>query len=454
MATHNPFIKTNAPNNKAKILNASPPIILAGGFMGLIILGTIFLAMPFAASNEPIGLFNAFFMAASAVTVTGLSIIDTSADLNLIGKSILIILVQLGGLGFVTFAVLTSLALGRKLSLKQQAVALQAFNQTNVSHIKDTAVIVIKVTLVIEAIAALGLALWWWRTMPFDTALIQGIFHAIAGFNNSGFAFFDGSLNSFNNDAVTILTIAFLIIFGGIGFSIIHDISEQRKWSKLMPYTKIVLIGTLFLNLFGFIAFLLIEMNNNATIGNLPWHGKILSAFFQSITTRTAGFTTFDVSQMRDSSTLISLVLMFIGGGSLSTASGIKVGTFMVIMAAMWSYITQRHEIVLMKRSIELETIQKSLSLIVISGIFIVFGVFVLTLLETKPFIDLLFEVVSALTTTGMTRNTTPELSTASQTIIIILMFAGRLGPLTLVYSLATRKSSRIRYPVANFPVG
>ena len=444
----------NIKYNKAKILNASPPLILAGGFMALIFIGTLLLAMPFSAQQQPIGLFNAFFMAASAVTVTGLSIIDISADLTLTGKSILITLVQLGGLGFVTFAVLTSLALGRKLSLTQQAVALQAFNQTKVSHIKDTAVLVIKITLIIEAIAALVLALWWWRIMPFDMALIQGIFHSIAGFNNSGFAFFDGSLNSFNNDAITILIIAGLIVFGGIGFSIIHDISSQRKWSRLMPYTKVVLLGTLFLNLFGFIAFLLIEMNNSATIGNLPWHSKILSAFFQSITTRTAGFTTFDVSQMRDSSTLISLVLMFIGGGSLSTASGIKVGTFMVIMAAIWSYIRQRHEIVLMKRSIEPETIQKSLSLIVISGIFVVFGVFILTLLEDKAFLDLLFEVVSALSTTGMSRNTTAELSTISQIIIIVLMFAGRLGPLTLVYSLATHQSSRVRYPVANFPVG
>lgn len=454
MAKTTPTIKTTQKTNRPKILNASPPIILAGGFIGLILVGTILLATPFAANHETIGLFNAFFMAASAVTVTGLSIIDTSADLSIIGKSILIILVQLGGLGFVTFAVLTSLALGRKLSIKQQAVALQAFNQTNVSHIKQTAVVVIKITLIIEACAAVILALWWWRTMPLDTAILQGIFHSIAGFNNSGFALFDGSLNSFNDDSITILVIAFLIILGGIGFSIIHDINNERKWSRLMPYTKVVLIGTLFLILFGFVAFLLIEMNNNATIGNLPWHGKILSAFFQSVTTRTAGFTTFDVTEMRDSSTLITLVLMFIGGGSLSTASGIKVGTFMVIMAAIWSYITQRHEIVLMKRSIELETIQKSLSLIVISGIFVVFGVFILTILEDKPFIDLLFEVISALSTTGMTRNTTPNLSTASQVIIIIMMFAGRLGPLTLVYSLATHRTSRVRYPVANFPVG
>lgn len=434
-------------------LKASPPVLLAMGFLALIIVGTGLLALPVSGTPR-LGLFDAFFMATSAVTVTGLAVINPASDLSIHGQTILVLLVQLGGLGFVTFAVLTSLALGRKLSIRQQAVALQAFNQTSVSRIRRTAVAVIKITLAIELTAAIIFTLWWWRDMPLETALVQGVFHAVTAFNNAGFSLFEHGLKDFSNDAVTILSITSLIILGGIGFSVLGDITDKKGWSTLMPYTKVILIGTLVLNLLGFIAILVLEANNDATLGALPVHGKMLSAWLQSVTARTAGFTTLDITQLRDSSTLILLVLMFIGGGSLSTASGIKLGTFIVLMAAMWSYVRQSREVVLMKRSIEPETIQKSLSLVLVTMIFAVTGLFLLTLFEDRPFMDLLFETISALSTTGMSREVTPTLSAPSKAILIVMMFAGRVGPLTLIYSLATRRYSRVRYPSAEFPVG
>ena len=453
MSGRDNFYAHHAGQNKRLTLKASPPLILACGFLVLIGIGTVLLLLPIS-SVRPISLLNAFFMATSAVTVTGLTVIDTAHDLSSFGKTILIILVQLGGLGFVTFAILTALALGKKLSLQQQALALEAFNQTSVSRIRSTAVTVIKVSLLIELIAACVLTLWWWRDMPFETALIQGVFHAITAFNNCGFSLFDDSLASFANDAVTILTITVLIILGGIGFSVLNDISARRKWQKLMPYTKAILLCTLALNLFGFVMVWLLEYSNPATLGAMATSDQALAAWMQSVTARTAGFTSIDITQLHDSTTLILMLLMFIGGGSLSTASGIKVGTFIVLIAAMWSYIRQRHDVIVMKRTIEMETIQKSLALVVVTSLLAIVSVFLLTLFEARPFLDLLFETVSALSTTGMSRDLTPSLAAPSKAVLMVIMFAGRLGPLTLVYSFATRHHSRVRYPATDFPVG
>lgn len=444
---------TLGKNKNRRALKASPPLILAVGFLVLIFVGTLLLSLPIS-STTSIDPFNAFFMATSAVTVTGLAVIDTAYDLSAFGKTVLVILVQLGGLGFVTFAILTSFALGKKLSLRQQALALEAFNQTSVSRIRHTALAVVKISLLIELAAAIILTLWWSREMPFSTALTQGVFHAITAFNNCGFSLFEDSLASFAGDAVTILTITSIIILGGIGFSVLSDINHKRKWRTLLPYTKAIVVATLALNLFGFVMVWALESDNPGTLGNMSAFQQSLAAWMQSVTARTAGFTSIDITQLHDSTTLVLILLMFIGGGSLSTASGIKVGTFIVLIAAMWSYVRQRRDVTVMKRAIEPDVVQKALALVVVTSLFAVTSVFLLTIFETRPFLDLLFEAMSALTTTGMSRDLTPVLSTPSKIALTVMMFAGRLGPLTLVYSLATRQHSRVRYPTTEFPVG
>ncbi|NYT61145.1 potassium transporter [Alcaligenaceae bacterium] len=438
---------------RSGLLQASPPVVLAAGFLALILLGTILLWLP-VATQHPISLFSAFFMATSAVTVTGLVVIEPALALTHFGQIVLAMLVQLGGLGFVTFAVVAAITLGHKMSLQHQALALEAFNQTSVSKIQRTAFLVIKISLGIEAIAAAILTLWWWRDYPFVTALYRAIFHTIAAFNNAGFSLFPGSLSRFVSDPVTIFVISFLIILGGIGFSVLGDIGHKRRWSTLLPYTKVILLGTLGLNLTGFIAIWLLELNNPATLGDLPLHGQALAAWMQSVTARTAGFTSIDITQLRDSSTLVMMLLMFIGGGSLSTASGIKLGTFIVLLAAVYSYICHKKEVVLLNRSISPDTVQKSLALLLVTCALAFGGVLLMTIFEKESFINLLFEVVSALSTTGLSRDLTANLSIPSQALLTVLMFAGRLGPLTLIYSLATRKRSRIRYPETQFQVG
>lgn len=435
------------------LLRASPPFVLAMGFVALIVLGTTLLSLH-AASTQPVTVLQAFFMATSAVTVTGLTVVDPATAFTHFGQIVMALLVQMGGLGFVTLAVVATVTLGKRMSISHQALALEAFNQTSVSKIHNTALTVFRITVVIELIGALILALWWSRDYPWTTAIYRALFHAVTAFNNAGFSLFPESMASFANDPITLLTISACIILGGIGFSVLSDIGRKRQWSTLTPYTKIMLLGTLGLNLFGFFAIWGLERNNPGTIGNLPWYSQALTSWTQAVSTRTAGFATMDMAHMHDSSALLMMMLMFIGGGSLSTASGIKIGTFIVLLAATRSYIFHRQEVVLLNRSISQSTVQKSLALLLVTAALVFVGVLLITILEKAPFIDILFEVISAVSTTGLSRDLTPHLSGPSQVLIAIIMYAGRLGPLTLVYSIATQRRSRIRYPEAEFQVG
>ncbi|MCZ4330213.1 TrkH family potassium uptake protein [Castellaniella denitrificans] len=434
-------------------LQASPPAVLAGSFLLLILAGTALLSLPIA-QRQPFGIFEALFSATSAVTVTGLMIIDPATDLSFFGQAVLLALVQIGGIGFVTFAIIATLTLGRRVSLKYQALALEAFNQTSVSRIRQTAMTVLKFSLVIEGAAILILTLWWWRHDSLEHAFLLAGFHAVSAFNNAGMSLFPHSLAGFTGDPVTTFVITGCIILGGLGFSVLADIQQKRSWASLAYYTRLMLIGTLILNLASFALFWLIEARNPHTLGALPVASQGLAAWTQVIAARTAGFTSMDVGQLYDSSRFLLTGLMFIGGGSLSTTSGIKLATFIVLLAVVRAYILQRKEVVLMHRTIAPETIQKALALMMVSGLLVCLGIFLVSLFENQPFIAVVMEVMSAFTTTGISPDLTRTLSLPSQTVLILLMFIGRLGPLTLVYSLGTQRRSRVRYPETVVQIG
>jgi len=433
--------------------NASPPLVLAMGVLVLIVLGSVLLYLPIA-TTRPISYFAALFTATSAVTITGLTLVDIGTTFSHFGQVVIALLVQIGGLGIVTFAVLAALTLGKKISLQQQALALEAFNQTSVSKVRKTAFAVFKITIVIEAAGAAILFLRWWPESDLPTAHFRSAFHTVMAFNNAGFSLQATQLSLYIGDPVTILTTTLLIILGGIGFSVLSEVGGKRRWSRFTPYTKLILLGTLVLNIVGFALIWALEFRNVGTLGTLPIQEQALSAWLQSVASRTAGFSSIDVGLLSDSSKLVSIVLMFIGGGSLSTASGIKIGTFIVLLAAAYSYIFQRPEVVLMKRAVSPDTIQKSLALLLVTLGLAVASVFLITIFDQEPFIDILFETISALSTTGMSYGLSAKLSVPSQSLLIILMFAGRLGPLTLVYSLATQSRSRIRYAETDIQVG
>lgn len=438
-------------------VGASPPTLLAAGFLALILLGTLLLLLPFAAKDQGLTLFEAFFTATAAVTVTGLSIVDTQ-QLSLYGQCVTILLVQIGGLGFVTFAVVSAITLGNRLSLRQQSLALEAFNQTSTARLRNTAVSVLRITAFIELTAMALLFLWWWGSgrLPAGSALYHAFFHSIAAFNNSGYALFDGSLSRFVGDSVTIGILSCLVILGGIGFPVIVQVKNKKRWQTLPPYVRLMILSALVLNLVGFAGIWLMEANNPNTLGALSWADQARAAWMQSVSMRTAGFTVFDMGAMDDSTTLMTAMLMFIGGGSMSTAGGIKLGTFVVILAAVFAYLTQRKDVVLLQRTVSRDTIQKSLAVVVVTMLTGALALLLLTVFEDIAFVSLMYEVIAALSTTGVTHGLTAELSRPSQCVIAALMFMGRVGPLTLVYSLAarTRARSRVRYPEMDFQVG
>lgn len=451
------FTSLGALRTKNKLptthLAASPPMLLALGFLVLIALGTVVLKMPFATQHS-ISWFEAFFTATSAVTITGLTVIEPSTTLSLYGQVLITILVQIGGLGFVTFAVLAAIALGKRFSLQQQTLALEAFNQTSVSRIRHTTFAVIKIAFSIQGITILWLMFWWTPKMGLKQAAYHAYFHVTMAFNNAGMALYEDSLIGLTQDPVSILTLSLMIILGGLGFPVLMNILQKKRWSLLSPYSKIILIGTFCLNVVGFVAIWAFEHTNAETIGLLPWTEQATASWLQIISSRTSGFVAMEAVSMRDSSTLLIMLYMFIGGGSLSTASGIKLGTFIILLAAVMSFLRHRQEVVLMHRAVSSETVQKALALVLITFGLFFFGLLFITIFDDLPFRSVMFEVMSAITTTGMSFGITADLSLPSQFMLTVLMFAGRLGPLTLVYSLATRRRSRIRYPEAHFQVG
>lgn len=435
------------------VFSASPPMVLAGGFAVLILIGALLLCLPFA-SNEPLGFFTALFTATSAVTVTGLSILGPDVHLQPFGYAVVAALVQIGGLGFVTLTVVAALSLGKKVSLQYQTVALEAFDQTSVSKIRSTAFVVFKLTAAIEIMGILILTAWWTPVSGFLSALPEAIFHTIMAFNNGGMSLPATNMARHLGDPITIFATTALIILGGLGFSVINDVRRKRQWSLLAPYTRVILLATLLLNVLGFLMIWAFESDNPDTLGGLSGHAQALTAWLQSVASRTAGFHSLDLAYLRDETTLVLMLLMFIGGGSLSTASGIKVGTFVVLLVAAWSYIRGRREVVLLRRTVSPDVVQKSLALLLVTAALAFIATLLMCFIEKAHFIDVLFEVISALSTTGATRNLTPGLSTPSHVLLIVLMFVGRVGPLTLIYSLSTQGYSRVRHPEAHFHVG
>lgn len=433
---------------------ASPPKILALGFIAFILLGTLLLKLPWA-TTKPISWFDALFAATSAVTVTGLSIFDVAHTLSLWGKIIIIVLVQIGGLGFVTFAILAATTLGRRISIGQQVLAMEAFNQTNVNKLQQTAHAVIKYTFSIQLIAFILLSLWWMASGEhYQESIFRALFHVSMAFNNAGFMLFSPDSSIFHRDAITVLITTFAIIIGGIGFPVLQDLFHKRRWSRFSVYSKAVLLTTLILNVVGFVVIWAVEANNPLTIKDLPWWQQGLASWLQAVSSRTAGFESMAPEHMRNASMILLIFYMLIGGGSFSTASGIKVGTLIVLFIAVRAYFRQQSDAILMHRTISASTVQKALALVFIMVTWVIFGMFFISLFDELPFRSVFFEVVSAISTTGMGDGISSELSRPSQILIMLYMYIGRLGPLTLVYALATRRGSHVSYPDTHFQVG
>ncbi|WP_211857201.1 TrkH family potassium uptake protein [Pseudoalteromonas sp. A22] len=445
------------PNSKPKAhkkpLRLSPPAVLFIGFCGLIALGTMLLLLPIAHTQD-IKVMQALFTATSAVTVTGLAVLSTPNDFTTFGHLVIASLIQIGGLGFMTITVVVLRGMGQQMDISKQLIAKESFGIARFDQLVDTAKCVLVYALIIESIGFTILLAHWYQTLPLGDAIMQSFFYTISAFNNAGFALHDDSLTSFRGDWVVNLVISGLFVIGGLGFVVLMDIVKRRRWSRFGSATKLVLIATVVLNVLAFSLFWLFEANNPETLGNLPLSEQVITAWMQAVTPRTAGFNSIDFALVNDESTVLTIWLMIIGGGSMSTASGLKITTVVVLLMATYAYLRRRDQVAIGHRQISPETVFKALSLTVVYFFTVMLATLILTITEQANLTDITFEAVSALGTVGLSRGITGSLSEPGEAVIIFLMLIGRLGPLTFLYLIARPKRENLKYAKAEIQVG
>ncbi|WP_316274154.1 TrkH family potassium uptake protein [Bacillus halotolerans] len=429
-----------------KWVRFSPPQVLAIGFFLTIIIGSLLLKLPISAA-KPLSWIDALFTTASATTVTGLAVVDTGTEFTVFGQTVIMGLIQVGGLGFMTFAVLIVMILGKKIGLKERMLVREALNQPTIGGVIGLVKVLFLFSISIELIAALILSIRLVPQYGWASGLFASVFHAISAFNNAGFSLWPDNLMSYVGDPAVNLVITFLFITGGIGFTVLFDILKNRRFKAFSLHTKLMLAGTFILNIAATLIIFILEYSNPGTLGSLHLPDKLWASYFQAVTPRTAGFNSVDFGSMREGTIVFVLLLMFIGAGSASTASGIKLTTFIVILMSVIAYLKGHKETVIFRRTIKYPIIIKALAVSVISLFIVFIGIFALTITEQAPFIQVVFETFSAFGTVGLTMGLTPELTTAGKCIIIAIMFIGRIGPLTFVFSFAKTEKSNIRYP-------
>ena len=439
-----------------------PTQIIAITFAAIILLGTLLLTLP-AASRDGVscGFRPALFTATSATCVTGLVMYDTWSQWSSFGQTVIICLIEIGGLGFMSAASLFVFLFRRKVGLKQRMLMAQAMSMDEMSDVVKLQKWVLLGSLAIQLAGALVLMAWFWPAYGFRQAAVWGVFHSISAFCNAGFDIFGSiapgmSLITFNADPVVCITLMALVVLGGLGFFVWEELVRLHSFKKFSIYTKLVLITTGVLIVGGAALMLLLEWNNPGTLGAMPWPQKILNAFFQSVTLRTAGFVSVDQALLTDAGKAASIVLMLIGGSSGSTAGGLKTVTFLVLILFLWTRARGKSTVHVFRRSIPGE---KVLDAMTIAGIMIFLsfaGAVFISATSPITFLDALYEAVSALATVGLTAGVTTSLSIPAQYLIIMFMYFGRVGILTisLGFLMGDRAEERFRYAHTNLLIG
>jgi len=435
----------------------TPYQILALGFAGLIICGALLLMTPMASvTGQGLSFIDALFTSTSAVCVTGLVVVDTGTYFSLFGQLVIIFLIQAGGLGIMTMATLMALVMRRRIQLRERLIMQEALNQMTVSGVVRLTQYIILITLLIEFIGGTILAINWYPELG-SQAIYFGYWHAVSAFCNAGFDLFGNfsSLTNYVDDSTVNLTIASLIILGGIGFTVMFDMWHNRQWHKFALHTRLVLVTTFVLLLLGSLVIFLLEMNNPHTLGPLSWQSKFLSSYFQSVSTRTAGYNTVDIGKLQDATIFFMVILMFIGASPSSTGGGIKTTTIGVLIAAVWALITGKNDAEIFQRRISQDIIYKAFTVFFIAATLVIFVTMMMSITEDAPFLRILFEVVSAFGTVGLTTGITPSLTEYGKIWIIFTMFAGRVGPVTLALALALRtRKGMVHYPEGKVNIG
>src|SRR5690606_3217625 len=398
---------------------------------------------------------DALFTAMSAVTVTGLVVVDTGTVFTLFGQSVLLVLIQLGGVGFMSFAVLILQLLGGRIGLHQQIILREALNHTSLGSLMQSVEVLLAISLSMEAVGMLILTTQWVSEFGLWEGLYRSLFYAVSAFNNAGFALDGDSLSNYAGNPVINLSITVLFITGGLGFAVLADLYQTRRLQLLSLHTKLMLTGSLILIPVSMLLILLLEWHNPATLASMEgWGERLWATWFQAVTPRSAGFNTLDIEALHPATVALLTGLMFIGGGSSSTAGGIKLTTFIVLILATRAVLRQQSEPVVFGRAIGPETVLRALAITVISLMAVTAATFLLTFTVACPSQDMLFEVMSGFATLGLSRGLAPELSGFGNGVIIVCMFVGRLGPLTLAFILTPRRKSRVQYSRGEIYIG
>lgn len=436
--------------------------IIAIMFLVIILLGTLLLMTPAAARDGvSCGFRPALFTATSATCVTGLVLYDTWTQFSGFGQIVILCLIQIGGLGFMSMASIFVLLMRRKISMKQRLIMAQAMSVEDVSGIVEMQRLVLRGSFAIEGIGATILTLRFWPEFGLWKGLKWGVFHAVSAFCNAGFDIMGSenpgmSIIPYNTDPVVCLTLSALVVLGGLGFFVWSEIARERSIKTLSVYSKLVLIITAVLLIFGTVAIALLEWKNPATIGNMTAPRKILASFFQSVTVRTAGFAGVDQAALTESGKVVSVLLMLIGGSSGSTAGGMKTVTILVMILFIWARARGRETVTVFKKTIPNSQVLDAMTISVIMLTLAVFGGLVICVSSGFSFLDGLYEAASAIATVGLSSAGTANLSVLSQYLVILYMYFGRVGVLTisLGFLMGNRAKERYRYAETKLLIG
>jgi potassium uptake TrkH family protein len=462
------FIEISRVSARIPNIKLSPPKLLLISFFGLILLGAFLLTLPkMTVMNGSMPFFDALFTSISASCVTGLIVVDTATYFTVRGQFVIMLLIQLGGLNIISFATLFALMARRSVGIKYQSIIQDNFSIGSINESKTLIKKVFQFSFLIEIIGAVIIFFSWGDNVHFynlRNKIFDSVFHAVSAFNNGGFSTFSNGLfeTSIKHQNILQITIAFLIILGATGFTVLHEVVNLREikefwnkpWKKLSVNSRISLNTSIVLIVLGTVAYLALEQNH--TLQGMGIADQLTTAFFQSVTTRTAGFNTVDMSAISVPMVVFMLMLMYIGASPASTGGGIKTNTFTVLFMSAYSTMRGKKTIDIDKKTISFDSVNKALLIFLFSVSVIFVSVFALTITDgDKGILNLAFEEVSAFATVGLSRGITADLSTGGRIIIMISMFVGRVGLLTLGYALSKRLiSSDYKYPKAKIIIG
>lgn len=433
--------------------------ILAIGFAVIALVGGIILSLPISSvDGKPTNLLDSLFTSTSAVCVTGLIAVDTGTHWNMFGKTIIMLLIEIGGLGFMSFTTLIAIFLGKKITLRERLVIQEAMNTFNIEGLVRMVKYVVGFTISVQAIGAALMAIQFIPSYGLGKGIYYSIFHSISAFCNAGFDLFGNftSLTGYANNPMILLIISALIIIGGLGFTVWLELYNYKDVKKLSVHSKMAILITAILLVGGSILMLLLENSNPETLGNMSFVDKITNAFFAAVTPRTAGFNSISTDGMTTAGKFLTIILMFIGGSPGSTAGGLKTVTFGLTILTVICVVKGREDTEIFGRRFSKELVYKAFAIIIIAIGIIITVTMVLSITESnEKFIDLLYEATSAFGTAGITTGVTQRLSTIGKIIIMLTMYCGRVGPLTVALALSNKKKKRgYKYPEGKILIG